>query len=177
MSLILTFGSLKVKSIQEITIFFIVIFMKLVEYKCIYFKKHISYTSIPTTITYYSSISFEWERWSWFFVKHDRNLASYRTASSDQVFLSRPSLILWQRKVGKMHLLLGMSSHFSHSYYLKPHNTAKWKPLISPYHKPVLSVTSKRGRSSISGKNPSSRFGRIILFWKTKNLNCCCACH
>lgn len=40
-SLILTFGLLKVKSIQEITIFFIVIFMKLVEYKCIYFKKHI----------------------------------------------------------------------------------------------------------------------------------------
>ena len=46
----------------------------------------------------------------------------------------------------------------------------------SPYHKPVSAVTSKRGRSSLSGKNPSSRLGRIILFWKTENLNCRCAC-
>ena len=45
-----------------------------------------------------------------------------------------------------------------------------------PYHKPVSAVTSKRGRSSISGKNPSSRFGRIIPFRKTKKLNCRCAC-
>ena len=35
---------------------------------------------------------------------------------------------------------------------------------------------SKRGRSSLSGKNPSFRFGRIIPFRKTQNLNCRCAC-
>ena len=48
--------------------------------------------------------------------------------------------------------------------------------LASPYHKPVSAVTSRRRRSSLSGKNPSSRFGRISHFWKTQNLNCRCAC-
>ena len=42
--------------------------------------------------------------------------------------------------------------------------------LNSPYHKPVSAVTSKRGRSSLSGKNSSSRFGRIISFRKTKKI-------
>ena len=34
------------------------------------------------------------------------------------------------------------------------------------YHKPVLAVTSKRGRSSRLGKNPSSRLG-----WKNHPLS------
>ena len=49
-------------------------------------------------------------------------------------------------------------------------------PLISPYNKPVSAVTSKRGKSSLSGKTPSSRFERIIPFFKTQNSNCHCAC-
>ena len=48
---------------------------------------------------------------------------------------------------------------------------------ISPYHKPVLAVTSKKQRSSLPENNPSSHFRRIIPFRKAQNLNCCCACH
>ena len=48
-----------------------------------------------------------------------------------------------------------------------------WLTIYSLYHKPISAVTSKRGRSSLSGKNPFSCFGRIIL--KTQNLNCRCA--
>ena len=32
----------------------------------------------------------------------------------------------------------------------------------------------QRKRSSISGKNQISCFGRTIPYWKTQNLNCCC---
>ena len=39
---------------------------------------------------------------------------------------------------------------------------------VCTYHKPVLVVTSKRGRSFLSGKNLSSCFRRIIPFLKTK---------
>ena len=52
----------------------------------------------------------------------------------------------------------------------------KWIKKQSFHHKPVSAVTSKRGRSSLLGKNPSSRFGRIIPFRKTKNLNCRSLC-
>ena len=34
----------------------------------------------------------------------------------------------------------------------------------------------QKGKAFLSGKNPSSHFGRIIPFWKTQNLNCRCAC-
>ena len=48
---------------------------------------------------------------------------------------------------------------------------------FSPYHEPVLAVTSKCGRSPFWRKNPSSRFGKIIPFRKTtQNLNCRYAC-
>ena len=48
---------------------------------------------------------------------------------------------------------------------------------ISPYHKPILPVTSKRERSSLLGKNLSSHFRKITPFQKMQNLNCRLACH
>ena len=49
---------------------------------------------------------------------------------------------------------------------------------VCSHHKPVLAVTSKRGRSLLSGKNPSSRLGwkNHLLSEDTKLKFLLCAC-